>query len=80
MHDEEKNDTGKGRDARAGLEAVPEADVKENPFLVTLDALDDPQQALLLKRWMTVRVISSASLYVTCSSSILNPSYTPLAC
>lgn len=80
--DEEKGDAGKREDTRAGLEAVPDelADVKADPFLVTLDASDDPQQAPVLKRWITVLVISSASLCVTCSSSIVSLSHTSLAC
>ncbi|KAF7975148.1 hypothetical protein HWV62_10315 [Athelia sp. TMB] len=41
-----------------------------DPFLVSLDETDDPQLTPVFKRWVTVLVISSASLCVTCSSSI----------
>ncbi|KAH7909491.1 major facilitator superfamily domain-containing protein [Hygrophoropsis aurantiaca] len=41
-----------------------------DPYLVTLETEDNPQCMSLLRRWIAVLVISSASLCVTCASSI----------
>ncbi|KIK94332.1 hypothetical protein PAXRUDRAFT_828105 [Paxillus rubicundulus Ve08.2h10] len=41
-----------------------------DPHLVTLQPEDDPQKMSALRRWISVLVISSASLCVTCASSV----------
>jgi len=44
--------------------------IEQDHFMVTLDPEDDPQYLSLCRRWTAVLVISSASLCVTCASSI----------
>ncbi|KAF8550116.1 MFS general substrate transporter [Imleria badia] len=53
------------------------AEIKQSPsegaidsYLVTLDPEDDPRCMPTLRRWVAVLVISSASLCVTCASSV----------
>ncbi|KAF9236541.1 major facilitator superfamily domain-containing protein [Melanogaster broomeanus] len=41
-----------------------------DPHLVTLEPEDNPQNMSALRRWIAVLVISSASLCVTCASSV----------
>ncbi|EGN92061.1 hypothetical protein SERLA73DRAFT_191634 [Serpula lacrymans var. lacrymans S7.3] len=41
-----------------------------DPYLVLLEPTDDPQNMSSCRRWLAVLVISSASLCVTCASSI----------
>ncbi|KZP20629.1 MFS general substrate transporter [Athelia psychrophila] len=69
LSEEQEQDLEKNAEADTCAE-VP-AESQSDPFLeVTLDASEDPQLAPVLKRWITVLVIFSASLCVTCSSSI----------
>lgn len=49
-------------------------------YLVTLEPEDDPQCMSTLRRWVTVLVISLASLCVTCASSVVRIPYTCTAC
>jgi hypothetical protein len=46
--------------------------IDKDPFQVTLEPEDDPLNLSNVKKWITVLVISSASLCVTCSSSIVS--------
>ena len=41
-----------------------------DPYLVTLEAHDDPQNMAALRRWIAVLVISSGALCVTAASSV----------
>ncbi|KAG8215543.1 major facilitator superfamily domain-containing protein [Butyriboletus roseoflavus] len=55
-----------------GLAEVKQSPSKEaiDSFLVTLEVEDNPQCMSTLRRWVAVLVISSASLCVTCASSM----------
>jgi len=48
----------------------PDVTADRDHFEVTLEPEDDPQNLPWFKRWTAVLVISSASLCVTCASSI----------
>ncbi|KAG2055312.1 MFS general substrate transporter [Suillus hirtellus] len=45
-------------------------DAEGDPHLVVLEPQDNPQNMSLFRRWLAVLIISSASLCVTCDSSI----------
>ncbi|KAN0080431.1 Major facilitator superfamily domain containing protein [Tylopilus felleus] len=53
-------------------ETKPSSPSKEaiDSYLVTLEPEDDPQCISTLRRWVAVLIISSASLCVTCASSV----------
>lgn len=60
-------------------------DNESSAFEVSLELSDDPQQRSLLRKWLTVLVISSAALCVACASSVvrilpLNLSLVMLTC
>lgn len=64
------------------LDPTVEAEVGRSPskqdidsYLVTLESEDNPQCISTLRRWVAVLVISSASLCVTCASSVVRISY-----
>lgn len=46
-------------------------DNESSAFEVSLELSDDPQQRSLLRKWLTVLVISSAALCVACASSVV---------
>lgn len=47
-------------------------DNDKDQYAVVLEPSDDPQNLSKLKKWIAVLVISSASLCVTCASSIVS--------
>ncbi|KAH7882587.1 major facilitator superfamily domain-containing protein [Phlebopus sp. FC_14] len=53
----------------AEIKQSPSQDVSD-PYLVTLEPHDNPQNMSRLRRWIVVLVISSASLCVACASSV----------
>lgn len=55
------------------LTVTPASETVVDEFLVTLDPHEDPQRLSLLKKWSAILVISSASMCVTCFSSIVSP-------
>lgn len=65
-----------------GAGEVKQSPSKEaiDPYLVTLEAEDNPQCMSTLRRWVAVLVISSASLCVTCASSVVRVPRTCPAC
>ncbi|TFY76597.1 hypothetical protein EWM64_g7414 [Hericium alpestre] len=67
------NEQQVGTELKKGLTDRPEssrAPPTDNEFEVTLDPEDDPQKKSLLLRWLAVLTISSASVCVTCASSV----------
>ncbi|KIJ64167.1 hypothetical protein HYDPIDRAFT_175592 [Hydnomerulius pinastri MD-312] len=56
----------------AAIDELKQSPNKEaiEPYLVTLEPEDNPQNMSALRRWIAVLVISSASLCVTCASSV----------
>lgn len=53
------------------IKESPSEDEKD-PYLVTLEPEDNPQNMSAPRRWVAVLVISSASLCVTCASSVVS--------
>ncbi|CAK5262689.1 unnamed protein product [Mycena citricolor] len=51
----------------------------DDPFLVKLDPSEDPLQFSTFRKWVVVAIISSASLCVTCSSSMASFTEQPIA-
>ncbi|KAG2353275.1 MFS general substrate transporter [Suillus spraguei] len=52
------------------ISALQLENAESDPHLVVLEPKDNPQNMSLFRRWLTVLIISSASLCVACASSI----------